>query len=193
MNNISPIIRAKRAVVKFCDGIQVEGYLLPSGEYRVGKASIAGALEYSKQWTGRVISGVASGKNKNSQLLTEWGLSGVASRVEVSSPTNTKYVPVDTLSLKDFRCLIRLADRMGKKEASALIDALLDVGIEDWFRLAFGQSQLTLEEKREKFYKTYAASISFEDWLKMDREDVLMIIESLIFLSRNQPINQQVI
>ncbi len=188
MNNISPIIRAKRAVVKFCDGIQVEGYLLPSGEYRVGKASIASALGYSKDWVRRVISGVASGKSKETKTLMGWGFSGVASQVEVPSPTNAKYVPADTLSLKDFRCLVRLADRKGKKEASALIDAFLDVGIEDWFRLAFGQSQLTLEEKREKFYRTYAASISFEDWLKMDREDVLMIIESFIFLSRNQQV-----
>ncbi|NES69321.1 MAG: hypothetical protein F6K24_30880 [Okeania sp. SIO2D1] len=175
-------IKAKRAVVRFCDGIEVEGYLLPNGEYRVGKASIASALGYSKDWVRRVISGVASGRSKETKTLKGWGFSGVASTVKVPSPTNAKFVPTDTLSLKDFRILIRLADKRGKKEASALIDALLDVGLEDWFRLAFGQEQLTLEEKREKFYKTYSATISFEDWLSMDREDKKLIQEQLKFL-----------
>lgn len=178
MNNI---IRAERSTVKFCKGVEVEGYLLPSGEFRVGKISTALALGYGKDWVTRTINGVASGKGKDAETLTRWGFNGVASSIEVSGSARGTTV-ADTISLQDFRQLIRLAAKRGKPEAEALLDALLDVGIEDWFRLAFGQEQLTLEEKLDKFYKAYAATIN---WLAEDRQDVRLIEEQELFLAGN--------
>lgn len=108
----------------------------------------------------RVINGVTSGKGKDAETLTQWGFNGVTSPVEVTGSARGTTIS-ETISLKDFRQLIRLAAKRGKPQAEALLDALLDVGIEDWFRLAFGQEQLTLEEKRDKFYKAYAATINW--------------------------------
>jgi len=51
MNNI---IRAERATVKFCEGVEVDGYLLPDGEFRVGKVGAAIAVGYGKDWVGQL-------------------------------------------------------------------------------------------------------------------------------------------
>jgi hypothetical protein len=176
MNNI---IRAERATVKFCEGVEVDGYRLPSGEFRVGKVGSARALGYGKDWVTRTINGVASGKGKDAETLIKWGFNGVASSVEVLGSARGTTV-ADTISLQDFRQLIRLAAKRGKPEAEALLDALLDVGLEDWFRLAFGQEQLTLEEKRDRFYKAYAATIN---WLAEDRREWALIEEQELFLA----------
>jgi len=178
MDNIT---RAERSTVKFCDGVEVEGYRLPDGEFRVGKLSTALALGYGKDWVTRTINGVASGKGKDAETLAQWGFTGVASPVEVTGSARGTTIS-ETISLKDFRQLIRLAAKRGKPQAEALLDALLDVGIEDWFRLAFGQEQLTLEEKRDKFYKAYAATIN---WLAEDRQDIRLIEEQELFLAGN--------
>lgn len=85
-----------------------------------------------------------------------------------------------TVSLSDFRKLIIFAAKKGKPEAEALLDAIVDVGLEDWFRLAFGQEQLTLEEKRDRFYKAYAATIN---WLAEDRREWALIEEQELFLA----------
>lgn len=55
MNETHTTIKAQRATVKFCEGVEVDGYLLPDGEFRVGKISIAKALGYSKEWTGKLL------------------------------------------------------------------------------------------------------------------------------------------
>ena len=46
----------------------------------------------------------------------------------------------------------------------------------DFFRDSFNDVPLTIQEKRSLFYKTYAESLSVEDWLEMDREDVTDLI-----------------
>lgn len=176
MNNI---IRAERATVKFCEGVEVDGYRLPSGEFRVGKTSVATSLGYAENWTNRVINGVTSGKGKDAETLIQWGFNGVTSEIEVSGSARGT-TKADTISLKDFRQLIRLAAKKGRPQAEALLDALLDVGLEDWFRLAFGQEQLTLEEKRDRFYKAYAATIN---WLAEDRREWSLIEEQELFLA----------
>jgi hypothetical protein len=48
--------------------------------------------------------------------------------------------------------------------------------------LAFGQEQLTLEEKRNRFYKAYAATI---DWLLEDRQELRLIEDQELFLAGN--------
>ncbi len=67
-------------------------------------------------------------------------------------------------------------------KAIALNRALRRVTLIDLIRTEFGYGQMTVEEKRAIFYKTYAASLSYEDWLEMDREDVRMIEEQLRFI-----------
>lgn len=169
IDNTHTTIKAQRATVKFCEDIEIDGYLLPDGEFRVGKASIAKALGYSKDWVRRVISGVALDENKKAETITQSAFSGVALTVEVPSPTNVGWVKADTLCLKDFRQLVKLAAKRGKPKAEAILDAIIDTGLEDWFRLSFGIEQLTLEEKRDRFYKSYAETIN---WLEQDKAEV---------------------
>ncbi|MGL5719924.1 MAG: hypothetical protein ACRCYP_03920, partial [Alphaproteobacteria bacterium] len=45
----------------------------------------------------------------------------------------------------------------------------------DFFRDAFGEPALSIEEKRRLFYETYAASISPEEWMFMNKEDILRL------------------
>jgi hypothetical protein len=73
-----------------------------------------------------------------------------------------------TIDLKDFTRLLRFADRQGKVPAGAILDALVEMSMVDFFRDSFGQTPLTIEEKRKTFYQTYAASI---DWLEEDKND----------------------
>lgn len=84
-----------------------------------------------------------------------------------------------TLSLLDFRKLIVFAAKKERPEADALLDAIVDVSLEDYFRIAFGQQTLTLEEKRDKFFKAYSATI---DWLTEDRSDWELIADQERFL-----------
>ena len=180
------IVKAVRATVKFSEQIQVDGYLLPDGEFRVGKTSISNALGYSKMWVGRkikeaqtLVTSLATQngsnpsnivKNKPQTIVTSLlkKLSGEIRQIEVDG------VIADTLSLDDFRVLIRYADREDNFNAQAILDALLDVGLEDWFRLSFGLNQQTLEQKQAKFDQSYIVSIK---WLEEDCRDIKVISE----------------
>ncbi|MCU0570082.1 MAG: hypothetical protein MUF49_26350 [Oculatellaceae cyanobacterium Prado106] len=83
--------------------------------------------------------------------------------------------PPETLSLRDFNRLISYAVFDGKKAALALQLALTEVALNDFFRDAFGERPLSIEEKRQLFYETYAATISPEEWRRMDREEILRL------------------
>jgi hypothetical protein len=171
MDNIT---RAERSTVKFCEGVEVDGYLLPDGEFRVGKIGAAISVGYGKDWLGQL-------KGKPLKALQSAGFTGSEKPVQLESisggGTESK-----TVSLSDFRKLIIFAAKKGKPEAEALLDAIVDVGLEDWFRLAFGQEQLTLEEKRDRFYKAYAATIN---WLAEDRQELRLIEDQELFLAGN--------
>jgi hypothetical protein len=39
----------------------------------------------------------------------------------------------------------------------------------------FGERPLSIDEKRKLFYETYAASISPQQWMEMDREEILRL------------------
>jgi len=168
MNNI---IRAERATVKFCEGVEVDGYLLPDGELRVGKVGAAIAVGYGKDWVGQL-------KGKPLKALQDKGFTGSEKPVQLNS-INGGGTEAKTLSLLDFRKLIVFAAKKERPEAEALLDAIVDVSLEDYFRIAFGQQTLTLEEKRDKFFKAYSATI---DWLTEDRSDWELIAEQELFL-----------
>jgi hypothetical protein len=48
-------IKAERQTVVFFDGLQVDGYRMPNGEFRVGITGASQVLGYSREWLGRVI------------------------------------------------------------------------------------------------------------------------------------------
>ena len=81
-----------------------------------------------------------------------------------------------TIGLEDFNRLIVYATSQGKKAALALQLSLIKIALNDFFVDAFGEPPLSIEQKRQLFYETYAATISPEDWRFMDREDILKLV-----------------
>ncbi|HEY9824854.1 MAG TPA: hypothetical protein V6D19_05360 [Stenomitos sp.] len=163
MDNTHTTIKAQRATVKFCEGVEVEGYLLPDGEFRVGKVSASTALGFAKNYLSRLQSATP----KQLEALQSAGFTGYSQSVEIDNGRGS--TRSETLSLQDFRKLAIFAASKDKPLALALLNAIVDVGLEDWFRLSFGIEQLTLEEKRDRFYKSYAESIN---WLEQDKAEV---------------------
>jgi len=48
-------IRAERRLVPFFEGLEVEGYRMPDGEYRVGIEGASQVLGYARNWLGRAL------------------------------------------------------------------------------------------------------------------------------------------
>jgi hypothetical protein len=155
-------VYAERATVTFCDGLSLDGYQLPNGEFRVGVTGASKALGYNRDWLGKVI---RRGGDKF-KALQEQGFEPNFQKVVVKSGR-----PPETMSLDDFNSFILIAIQDGKKPALALLKGLTALSLNDFFRDAFGLSELSIAEKRKIFYQTYAAALTPEDWRQMDRED----------------------
>ena len=171
-------IKAVRETVVFFDGLEVNGYKMPNGEFRVSAPDASRVVGYGRNWLGSVIKRGAStyksllglGFSENFEEVIALSLGG--RRISKN--------PTKTISLKDFNRLICYAagDKEYNKNRQAAIALQLsftELSLLDFFRDAFGERPLTIDEKRELFYKTYAASISPADWRKMDRQDILRI------------------
>lgn len=162
--------RAERATVEFFDGLIVDGYRMPSGEFRVGLTGASEVLGYGKNWLGRVLS---RGGN------TVKTLQGIGFTEEVREVVTQSIrgggSEAQTISLDDFNRLIVYAVMDKRPAALALQLSLTRLSLNDFFLDAFGEPPLTIEEKRRLFYETYAASISPQQWREMDREDIIRL------------------
>ena len=163
-------IRAERATVEFFDGLTVEGYRMPNGEFRVGVTGASVVLGYSDSWLPNALAG-----RSQKRLETLKGLGFTQETVEIESVTRTGLRTAETIGLRDFNRLISYAVFDGKKAALALQLALTEVALNDFFVDAFGEPPLSIDEKRQLFYQAYARTISPEDWRQMDREDILKL------------------
>lgn len=159
-------IKALKAVVTFFEGLNVVGYKMPDGSFRVGLAGASRVLGYGRGWLGTVVKG-EDGSPETLSSLKETGFSNETIRVTGS------FTPDRTISLDDFLCCIIYGSGQKRKSAVALNRCFLKLALEDFFRHAFGDPQLTIEEKRKLFYETYASSISPDDWREMDRQDIV--------------------
>jgi hypothetical protein len=160
------ILRAERATVTFFDGLTVDGYRMPNGEFRVGVTGASEVLGYGREWLGRVLS---RGGN------TLKALQGLGFTEEIQKVATKSGRPPETISLRDFNRLISYATFDGKRPALALQLALTEVALNDFFRDAFGEPPLSIDEKRNLFYEAYARTISPSDWMTMDKEDILKL------------------
>jgi hypothetical protein len=52
---VDEIIRVERQTVRFFDGLEVDGYRLPSGEFCVGLTGASLVLGYKENWLRRVL------------------------------------------------------------------------------------------------------------------------------------------
>jgi hypothetical protein len=167
---MSEPIRAERATVKFFDGLEVEGFRMPNGEFRVGITGASRVLGYSDAWLYLALNG-----KSQKRLETLRGLGFTEQTLEIKSETSVGLRTAETIGLRDFNRLISYAVFDGKKAALALQLALTEVALNDFFVDAFGEPPLTIDEKRFLFYEAYAATISPEGWRQMDREDILRL------------------
>lgn len=163
---MSDVIRAERQTVKFFDGLEVDGYRMPDGEFRVGITGASEVLGYGRNWLGRVLS-------RGGNALK--ALQGLGFTEEIQKVVTKSGRPPETIGLRDFNRLISYAVFDGKKAALALQLALTEVALNDFFIDAFGEPPLTIEGKRRLFYEAYARTISPEDWMRMDKADILRL------------------
>lgn len=163
------VIRAERATVTFFDGLQVDGYRMPNGEFRVGITGASQVLGYSREWLGRVLS------RSGNTIKALRGLGFTEQIQKVATETERGDRGAQTISLRDFNRLIAYSVSDGKRAALALQLALTEVALNDFFRDSFGEPPLSIDEKRRLFYETYAATISPEGWRRMDREEILRL------------------
>lgn len=159
-------IRAERATVTFFERLQVDGYRLPNGEFRVGLAGASRVLGYGREWLGRVLD------RGGNTLKTLQGLGFTEEILKVATNSGR---PPETISLRDFNRLISYAVFDGKKAALALQLALTEVALNDFFRDAFGETPLSIDEKRRLFYEAYAATISPQEWKQMEIEEIIRL------------------
>ena len=154
--------RAERATIEFCDGLSVDGYRMPDGEFRVGITSASLIAGFAEDYLRKAFSD-SSPRFKALQAAGFSGKSEVLTRVTKTGTRDER-----TISLKDFQRFIRFADKKGNASAGAILDALVEMSLTDFFRDGFGEKPLTIEEKRQAFYSAYAASIN---WLEEDKND----------------------
>lgn len=159
------IIRFERRTVQFTKNISVDGYQMPDGEFRVGLAGASKALGFADNW----ISRLTSREGKTLKALQGMGFTGYQIEGMVARDEKSGASAVNTISLKDFGVLVIYAVQQSKPQALALNLAFLEMSLNDFFRDAFGEKPLTMEEKRALFYKSYAATIN---WLQEDLADV---------------------
>lgn len=159
------IVRFERRIVQFTENISVDGYRMPDGEFRVGLAGASKAVGFAGNW----ISRLTSREGKTLKALQGMGFTGYQNEGIVARDDASGASTVNTISLRDFGVLVIHGVQQGKTEAIALNLAFLEMSLSDFFRDAFGEVPLTIDEKRKLFYKAYAATI---DWMKEDRKDV---------------------
>jgi hypothetical protein len=165
------VIRAERATVVFFDGLTVDGYRMPDGEFRIGLSGASRTLGYDKDW---LRDAVTEKTPRTAEALRGLGFSENSEKVTAQSKRGNDYEDT-TINLDDFNCCIIYAVQAKRKAAIALQKSFTKMALNDFFRDAFGEPPLSIAEKRRLFYETYAASISPEHWREMDRDDILRL------------------
>ena len=170
-------IKAQRTTIKYMDGISVDGYMMPDGEFRVGLVGASLALGYAKQWLTQVL----TREGKSLQALQGVGFTGFSEEIDLDAIKGGG-VKAKTISLADWQRLKIYAAQQGKQKAIALLTFQGFTSDADLFADSFNVTRHTVSEKWELYYKEFAASL---DWLEEDREDVRLIEEQELFLLSN--------
>jgi len=124
---VDEIIRVERQTVRFFDGLEVDGYRLPSGEFRVGLTGASLVLGYKENWLRRVLG------RGGTALNALRGLGFTEQLAEVVHETVRGAREVRTIGLRDFNRLMAYAVADGKKAALALQLALTLGGAQRFF------------------------------------------------------------
>ena len=157
--------RFERAIVRFTPGLSVDGYKMPDGEFRVGTAGASRLVGFSDNWLSRLT----SRGGKTLKALQGMGFTGYQKEGSVARSDVSGASLVNTISLNDFCVLVTYAVQEKKIEAIALNIAFLQIPVTDFFRDAFGEKRLSIEEVRAKFCAAYSQTIN---WLQEDRYEI---------------------
>ena len=168
---------ADRATVTFFDGLSIDGYMMPDGDFRVSMTGASILLGFAPNWLGRALS-----RSGNAvKALQGLGFSGRIEKV-VTRSIDGGGSTADTISLKDLQRILVYGVQQHKPQAIALQMALSDMALSDFFRDAFGLRALSIDEKRNRFYAAFAATLTATDWQEWDRQEVSAIDDHLRFL-----------
>jgi hypothetical protein len=163
-------IKVEVATVRFFDGLEIDGYKMPDGEFRIGITGASLVLGYGENWLSRLLR-----KKDGISLKTLLALGFSKTTQKVVSELTIGSKKVETISLVDFDRLIVYTVSRHKKAALALQQSLTVVSLLDFFLDAFGKSPLSMEHKRHLFYEKYAVTISPDDWQQMKKRDILRL------------------
>jgi len=164
-------IRVERATVVFFEGLTVDGYRMPNGEFRVGLEGASKVLGFRENWLYRTLTRTG---NRTLKTLQGWGFDAYTITSIVDRPQGGT-ANVETISLDAFNICIVYGVQSNKRASIALQLSLTKMSLIDFFRDAFGEPPLSIDEKRQLFYETYAATITPEDWRKMDKQDIVRL------------------
>ncbi|MEG4218738.1 hypothetical protein QUA27_25665 [Microcoleus sp. Pol14C6] len=168
--NVDEAIKVEVATVRFFEGLEVEGYKMPDGEFRIGLTGASLVLGYGENWLPRLL------RKKEGVSLKALVALGFSKEIQkVVSEASKDLKKVKTISLEDFNKLIVYTVSRHKKAALALQNSLTVVSLLDFFLDAFGKQSLSIEHKRQLFYEKYAVTISPDGWQKMSKRDILRL------------------
>jgi hypothetical protein len=162
--SILPVIKAKRASVKFGGIIEVDGYLMPSGEFRVGITGASESVGFSKEY----LTALAKKSPRQLEALQSKGFTGLAETVQLERISGGGG-SAKTISLDDYKKLILFAAYKGNPKAQALNEALLTVSLEDFFRTAFAIPLMSMAEKKAVVEKIIQSHYLEHQWEIADR------------------------
>jgi hypothetical protein len=168
--NVDEPIKVEVATLKFFDGLEVEVYKMPDGEFRIGLTGASLVLGYGENWLPRLL---RKKEGISLKALLALGFSKKTQKV-VSEPTIGSK-KVETIGLDDFDRLIVYTVSRHKKAALALQQSLTEVPLVDFFLAAFGKAPLNMEQKRHLFYEKYAVTISPDGWRQMSKRDIVRL------------------
>jgi len=114
------VIRAERQTVVFFEGLEVDGYRMPDGEFRVGVTGASTVVGYAKMWLSRSI----DRDSRVAKSLQGMDFTGTQIEVSASREGRSGASKVKTISLRDFSKVISYAAAQGKKAAVALQSSL---------------------------------------------------------------------
>jgi len=170
-DHTSITIKAQKMTVTFCEGVEIEAYVMPSGEYRYNLSGASQLVGKSENWLRRLLKpqldGTALEPNHSKALSAVDALSGTVlesllalgfscdlQQVHVQRPQKGWAKPW-TVSLDDLDCIIEYGVRQGWKEAIALSSASRKEVIRDRSDAAAGKKQMTIEDKQAVFAGYY--------------------------------------
>ncbi len=145
-------IKAVAATVQLSDTLAIDGYLMPSNEFRAGIGGAAVILGYGKDWFNRL----ASKAPNKLKAFRDGGFTGRLQPIIAPRPSGTRGASrAQTISLDDLTKLIAVEANAGNKRAIAIQSAFTLEGLDSRFRDAFGVSQLSPDAKRQFFGMTF--------------------------------------